>query len=167
MEKARNIGQMIIFTLVLIILFSCDKSQKPSFADEKEKILDLHKSQRDYHFKKDSIAFVNQLSENFISVNKGVISVPRKSETVARYNNYFSSVAFIKWDDVSDPIVRFSDDGSMAYTLVDKIVVLSYQNEYGTTVEEETHFAWTAIYKKYGDDWKIDCVTSTERPKAK
>jgi hypothetical protein len=120
--------------------------------------------QREYHFNKDSIAFANQLSENFISVNKGKITTPSKSETRSRYHGYFSAVEFVKWDDVSEPIIRFSDDGSLAYTIVDKIVTITYKDSLGNSVQGETHFAWTAIYKKYHDQWKIDCVTSTERP---
>ncbi|MBK8496856.1 MAG: hypothetical protein IPL50_19080 [Chitinophagaceae bacterium] len=81
-----------------------------------------------------------------------------------RYNGYFSSVDFIKWDDVSKPIINFSKDGTLAYTIVDKIVQISYKNETGKTVYGETHFAWTAIYRKYGETWKIECVTSTDRP---
>ena len=111
-----------------------------------------------------SIAFANQLSDHFISVNRGEISHPKKEETISRYNRYFSSVEFVKWDDESEPLIRFSDDGSMAYTIVDKIVTLTYENENGVKVEGNTHFAWTAIYKKYGDEWKIDCVTSTKIP---
>lgn len=124
----------------------------------------LHNAQRDYHFNKDSIAFANQLSDNFISVNRGIISTPEKEATISRYNSYFSSVEFLKWDDVSEPIIKFSDDGSMAYTIVDKIVEVTYTDENGNTEKSETHFAWTAIYKKYGNEWKIDCVTSTNKP---
>jgi len=164
MNKVIYIEKTLIFTLVIIFLFSCNRPEKLSIADEKATILKLHNNQRSYHFKKDSIAFANQLSENFISVNKGKISTPKNKETVSKYNGYFSAVEFLKWDDVSEPIVRFSDDGSMAYTVVDKIVVVTYKNEYGKTVDQKTHFAWTAIYKKYGNEWKIDCVTSTEKP---
>ena len=150
--------------LVLFVLSSCGNKKNVNFSHEKEKILELHKAQRDYHFNKDSIAFANQLSENFISVNRGKISSPKKEETISRYHGYFSSVEFLKWDDVSDPIIKFSDDGSMAYTIVDKIVAVSRKDENGNSVEGKTHFAWTAIYKKYGDQWKIDCVTSTNKP---
>lgn len=157
-------------TLILLTLFflmTCNESKqekKVNLAEEKAKILKLHHLQRDYHFNKDSVAFANQLSENFISVNRGQITRPQKQETIVRYNNYFSSVEFQKWDDVSEPIIRFSDDGKMAYTIVDKIVKVDYEDENGNRVEGETHFAWTAIYKKYGEEWKIDCVTSTEVP---
>ena len=153
-------------TFVIIITFfltvSCKESGQLNLEAEKEKILQLHKLQREYHFNKDSISFANQLSENFISVNRGQITFPTNNELVSRYHNYFSSVEFVKWDDVSDPIIRFSEDGKLAYTIVDKVVTVRYESENGDLIEDESQFAWIAIYKKYGDEWKIDCVTSTE-----
>lgn len=153
----------IFLFLLMIVAISCNK--KPQFDEEtaKTQILALHNLQRTYHFEKDSIAFANQLSDNLISVNKGIISTPNKKETIARYHQYFSSVEFVKWDDVTAPKIRFSEDGTLAYTVVDKIVKVSYKNEKEETIEGETHFAWTAIYKKYGDEWKIDCITSTNK----
>lgn len=151
--------RVLIFAFTLFLV-SCSGSTTFDREKETEAILRLHNLQRDYHFNKDSVAFVNQLSENFISVNKGEVSRPTKQEMLSRYSSYFSSVEFIKWDDVTEPIIKFSEDGTMAYTVVDKIVTVKYQDE---TAEGETHFAWTAIYKKYGSEWKIDCVTSTEK----
>ena len=151
---------------ILILTITCLSCEnKPSFDLEKEKeeILKLHHIQRDYHFNKDSIAFANQLSENFISVNRGEITFPKPEETIKRYNGYFSSVEFVRWDDMSKPIVKFSDDGSLAFTIVDKIVEVTYKNENGHTENSATRFAWTAIYKKYDNEWKIDCVTSTQK----
>lgn len=156
--------QLFLFGLIITAFFACNTNKEVDFKIEKEAILKLHHAQRDYHFNKDSIAFANQLSENFISVNKGKISTPKQSETISRYHGYFSSVEFLKWDNVSDPIIKFSDDGSMAYTIVDKIVAVTRKDEAGNTIEDRTHFAWTAIYKKYEDGWKIDCVTSTNKP---
>lgn len=163
--KAKTVLKLFsIFTLVAFTFSSCHDQKKVDFDSEKEEILKMHNAQRDYHFNKDSIAFANQLSKNFISVNRGEISSPKKDKTISRYHGYFSSVEFLKWDDVSDPIIKFSDDGSMAYTIVDKIVAVSHKDENGNPTEGQTHFAWTAIYKKYGDQWKIDCVTSTNKP---
>ncbi len=157
----------LCFSMFLILLFvACNQGldrRQINIQSDKAKILELHNAQRDYHFGKDAAAFANQLSSDFISVNRGLIHQPQLEETVSRYRNYFSSVEFLMWDDVSEPIVRFSDDGSMAYTVVDKLVRISHQDEYGQNVEGETHFAWTAIYKKVGSEWKIDCVTSTEK----
>ena len=160
----KPVKNLLAFAIIPLLFFSCRETIEKNFDNEKDKILKLHYAQRDYHFNKDSIAFANQLSDNFISINKGIIGMPKKEETISRYNTYFSSVEFVKWDDVSEPIIKFSNDGSMAYTVVDKIVVVTHKDENGNSVEGKTHFAWTAIYKKHGDEWKIDCVTSTNKP---
>ncbi len=152
-----------LFILICLTVLCCNSNEKIDFELEKEQILKLHNAQRDYHFNKDSIAFSNQLSDNFISVNKGKISSPERSKTISRYHNYFSSVEFLKWDDVSEPIIKFSDDASIAYTIVDKIVAITHKDESGNLIESKTHFAWTAIYKKYENEWRIDCVTSTNK----
>ncbi|XOV93599.1 MAG: nuclear transport factor 2 family protein [Bacteroidota bacterium] len=154
----------LISTLSFGILFSCSQITKPDLNNERAEILKMHNAQRDYHFNKDSIAFVDQLSDNFTSVNHGVISKPKKEDILSRYHHYFSSVEFLKWDDLTEPDITFSADGSMAYTVVDKIVVTIHNDENGNPVEGQTHFAWTSIYKKYEDEWKIDCVTSTNEP---
>jgi len=151
--------------LALIFIVSCNSSNEFNRSAETEMIMKLHEQQRDHHFNKDSVAFSDQLSKNFISVNRGKISRPAREETIAKYNSYFSSVDFVKWDDVTDPIIRFSDDGTMAFTIVDKMIVVTYSDDGGNELKDTTHFAWTAIYKKYTEGWKIDCVTSTEKSK--
>lgn len=153
----------VLLCIIIISILACNSESGVDFEKEKQQILELHHLQRDYHFNKDSVAFANQLSENFISVNRGLITSPTKEATVARYHDYLSSVEFEAWDDVTEPIIRFSNDGTMAYTIVDKIVKLTYKDESGNDIYDETHYAWTAIYKKYGDRWKIDCVSSTEQ----
>lgn len=160
--KSQKLAPLLI--LMLLLLQACSNPQPIDLQKEKEKILAMHHAQRDYHFNKDSIAFANQMSDQFISVNRGVISQPKREDNISKYNGYFSMVEFVKWNDVAEPIIRFSDDGSMAYTIVDKIVTLTYQDENDSTIEGSTHFAWTTIYKKYGGEWKIDCVTSTNVP---
>ena len=154
---------LCIVSLLAAAIMSCQHQGHTAFEYEKGEILNMHQQQRDFHFKKDSIGFANQLSENFISINRGMITRPTKQETISRYHQYFSSVEFLRWDDVTDPVVRFSDDGKLAYTIVDKIVEVTYTDEKGEPVTGATHFAWTAIYKKYDNKWKIDCVTSTEK----
>lgn len=149
--------------MLFVSIFSC-ACHPAQLEDDEKQILQLHALQREYHFRKDSLAFMNQLSDDFISVNKGLITHPKREETLQRYHRYFDSVEFEKWDDVTPPIVRFSDDHSIAYTVVDKMVKTQWQDGDGQTVTDSTHFAWTAIYRKEQGIWKIDCVTSTQRP---
>lgn len=159
------IKHIILLVMPGLFLFSsCSPGEAFDLEKARAEILAMHNAQKDFHFEKDSVAFVDQLASNFISVNRGLITRPEREETLSRYNGYFSSVSFVKWDDLAEPIVRFSDDGTLAYTIVDKIVEVTYSDENGETQSGETHFAWTAIYRKTTDGWKIECVTSTNEP---
>ena len=155
---------LILLIISGLMLTSCDSPKVVDLEAEKAKILEMHHDQRDFHFNKDSIAFAAQFSDQFIAVNRGKITSPTREQSIARYHAYFSSVEFEKWDDLAEPIIHFSEDATLAYTIVDKIVQVSYEVEGAEPIVDSTHFAWTTIYRKYGAEWKIDCVTSTEVP---
>ncbi|MFY0599787.1 MAG: hypothetical protein JXR03_08940 [Cyclobacteriaceae bacterium] len=148
--------------LIFLFCFGCNKTPKIDFEHARKEILELHNLQRKHHFDKDSVGFASKMSEEFVSVNRGIISTPSKSDNIKKYNRYFSSVEFLKWDDVEEPVIRFSDDGSLAYTIVNKIVSAEY-DENGTLIQDSTSFAWVTIYRKYDTGWKIDCVASTNK----
>lgn len=152
-----------VVSLLIFFLLCCCSEKKIPLEEETVKILQLHEAQRGY-FNKDSITFTDQFSDTFISVNKRLISKPEKEVAISRCHRYFFAVEFVKWDDVSPPVVKFSDDGSMAYTMADKIVTVPYPDEKGNLKTNETHFPRVAIYKKYGNEWKIDAVVSTNKP---
>jgi len=155
----------ILTTLIAMMLLVSCSHQIPF--DEQQAIADImkmHHSQRDFHFKKDSISFMKQFSHDFTSVNAGEISFPSKKATQSRYHRYFSSVDFRKWDDIQEPLIRFSDDGTLAYTIAEKLVEIEYTSERGVVVADSTHFAWMTVYRNTADGWKIESVVSTNRP---
>ncbi|RPG29332.1 hypothetical protein [Flagellimonas sp.] len=152
-----------ILTLLSVLLIGCGKGVKLDLDREGDKIMRLHRLQRKYHFTKDSVAFAKMHSPDFTSVNKGVVSKPILEDLITKYHHYFSMVEFLKWDDKTKPVVMISNDGTQAYTIVEKIVKFRYEDSKGDMKVIESHFAWTTIYKKYNGQWKIDCVTSTEK----
>ena len=158
-------GRVLMFVAVILCIGACSNKQviiDP--IEEEKKILELHQLQRKYHFEKMAEAFADQMSSNMLSVNRGEIKEASRAENIERYSNYFNAVEFVKWDDLKDPIIRFSDDYSMAYTIVNKEVVVQYPNENDSLQNHRTEFSWVAIYKKYREGWKIDCVASTNKP---
>ncbi len=80
-----------------------------------------------------------------------------------RIGKYFNSVQFIKWDDTADPIIRFSDDGSLAYAIVQKEVIVTYPDSSGKAFNDTTHYAWSSIYRKQNGEWKVECNISTNK----
>ena len=102
-------------------------------------------------------------SEDFLSINKGAINKPSRNNSYEMFDEYFKSTEFLKWDDNKAPVIRFSNDGSVAYVAVDKVVIVKMLNGNGKGIMDTANFAWLTVYKKYKNEWKIDCVTSTNK----
>lgn len=150
--------------LFIILFYSCNR--KPDLETETKKLMALHKEQQDAHLNKDAKQFVSQFAENMLSVNRGKISATSTDSALKRIRNYFGKVEFKKWEDIKPPVIEFSADASMAYMVVDKLVVLTYMNEENKSMEETTHFAWVSVFKKQANgEWKIICNISTNEDK--
>ncbi len=70
---------------------------------------------------------------------------------------------FIKWDDIAEPIIKFSNDHTLAYVIVQKQVILETKDSTGKTAIDTTNFAWTSIYRKQQNEWKLECNISTNK----
>ena len=146
-----------------LLLSICACSSSADLEREKNIISGMLKTERKAHFDRDVDLFMSEFADSMISVNKGVVTAPTKEEHKKRIGNYFGSVHFLKWDDTAEPIIRFSDDGSLAYAILQKDVILSYPDSTGRSFYDTTHYAWTSIYRKYDGQWKIECNISTNR----
>ncbi|NUO82981.1 nuclear transport factor 2 family protein [candidate division KSB1 bacterium] len=137
----------------------------PSIAAVKE-LRQLLQQGRSAHFGKDAGLLVSVFAEDFISIDAGKISRPAREESRNRLQTYFDRSEFLEWDDISPPIIRVSQDASMAYVIVHKRVRLKAKNEEDELEEETTIFAWTETYEKQNDKWTLTSVTSTRKPTA-
>ena len=66
--------------------------------------------------------------------------------------------------DITPPIIRVSDDATMAYVHVHKKVRLIEKDESGKDREDIEVFAWTTTYRKFAGKWKVTSITSTNTP---
>lgn len=133
---------------------------------EKEKLLKINERNREAHFTNDASLLFDDSDSEFISVSNGDITLTTPTESKAFFANYFKSVEYTKWDDLRDPIIRFSDDGTMAYVIVEKDVAakVSRAGAAENSGEQRLRFAWITIYKKEMGEWKAVCVVSTNEP---
>ena len=132
---------------------------------DRARLLELHEQVRKFHFEKNAKGMVDGFADDLISVNRGKVdTVLSRAEDEQRFQQYFNASKFKKWDDIAPPIIRFSDDHSLAYVTVDKLVVLETKDSIGNAIEETTHFAWVSIFRKRSNDWRLECVASTNEP---
>ncbi len=148
---------------ICVLLISCETNSPIDLQKEMKAILDLEAKNKEYHFAKDTKGLVGTFSDDFLSISKGVIDRPSYGKSLQRFSSYFSNVHFLKWDDKQEPIVRFSDDATVAYVAVDKLVITEWKNETGEIMADTTNFAWLSIYKKENGKWRLDCISSTNK----
>ena len=147
--------------LLLLLLIACNS--KVDIGKERKTILAMLQTERKAHFERNVEMFMSEFADSMISVNKGIVSSPTKEENKKRIGNYFGNVQFIKWDDTAEPIIRFSDDGSLAYAIVQKDVIVTYPDSSGKALNDTTHYAWSSIYRKQNGEWKVECNVSTNK----
>ena len=158
MRLLKNIS---LFCLIASFAYSC--SNKADLEKEKTAIRNLLQQERKAHFDRDVELFVSEFADSMISVNKGVVKIPSKEENKERIGKYFGSVQFIKWDDVAEPIIRFSGDGTLAYAVVQKQVIVSYPDSFGNNFADTADYAWVSVYRKQKGEWKVEANVSTNK----
>jgi hypothetical protein len=152
-----------VIALLLMTVQVCSCNSKPDLAKEERAIRDLLQQERKAHFNRDVALFISGFADSMIGVNKGSVTVPTRDEYRKRFGDYFNRVKFIKWDDVKAPLIRFSDDASLAYAIIQKQVILSYPDSLGKTIIDTTDYAWLSVYRKRNGSWKGEVNVSTNK----
>jgi len=127
-------------------------------------LFELHKQGRVAHFTRDAKMLVSGFADDFTSISNGKISKPSREASFKRFQNYLNNSTFIEWDDITPPVIKVSDDATLAYVLVHKKVRLLAKDESGKEAEETEIFAWAALYRKIKGEWKLTAVVSTNTP---
>ena len=151
----------LIGCLLSLLLIACNS--KPDLEKEKKAILAMLQTERKAHFDRNVDLFMSEFADGMIQVNRGEVTTATKELNKERISKYFGSVQFIKWDDTAEPIIHFSDDGSLAYAIVQKDVIVTYPDSTGKGFNDTTHYAWSSIYRKQNGEWKVECNVSTNK----
>jgi sulfatase modifying factor 1 len=134
----------------------------PVQSEDVNEILRMHYRDRAAHFNRDAAYIFSNFADEYFSIGNGRLNVPDREAGRKRLQAYFDASTFIEWDDVTPPVIRISDDGSMAYVLVHKRVRLLDKNDGGK--EEIEIFAWNMTMRKIGGKWRVTSTTSTRTP---
>jgi hypothetical protein len=150
----------VLILLSSLFLLSCDK---PNLDLEEKAILRLLKNEQRAHLEKNADLLISNGVPGSFMVNRGEVSQPTDKEISDRFNRYFGSVNFLKWEDTANPIIRFSDDASLAYAIIQKQVILTRKEDV-TSKPDTTDFAWISIWRKANGKWKMESMASTNKP---
>lgn len=77
---------------------------------------------------------------------------------------YLAETEFSHYEDVAEPIVGFSDDGSIAWSIVQVRVAGDRTGGDGVTRSFDTRWAWMTLYRRDADGWRSIANVSNNRP---
>ena len=135
----------------LLLLISCVDQ---GFDSEKyrQEVLSLHRQMINAHLEKDVAHFVEDIAPDYFQVQGGDIKRPSKQEIVDRFSNYLNNTTFTRYEDMREPIIGFSDDGSLAWIVVQVKIAGSRLTD-GQDVDLNFTAAWITLYRREEEKW--------------
>ena len=127
-------------------------------------LLRLHYQARAAHFNRDAKSLLGDVADDFVSVDAGQVKRPERDANIKRMQSYLDASTFIEWDDVSPPVIKVSDDATMAYVINHKKVRRQTKDKDGKLQESVEVFAWVATFRKIDGRWRLAMVASTRTP---
>jgi hypothetical protein len=96
---------------------------------------------------------IDDLDEGFFSMSEAEVTYPTKENHRKRFKDYLNNTSFTEYSSLEEPVIGFSDDGSIAWG--NYRVRVSGVRKGGDGVDSEFSFdcAWLWLYRRAGDRW--------------
>jgi hypothetical protein len=154
-----SLSILIICVWVTLVVIGCQSNPDPEAL--RLEILALHQTDIDAHWEKNADHLAGNLAEDFFSVGNGEIRQPSPAEILAGFESYLTNTTFTEYRDLREPIIGFSDDGSVAWAIVQVKVAGNRKAEDGSNRKVDFTCAWITLYRRQGDGWlKLGDVSS-------
>lgn len=137
--------------LLLVMLIGCQSA--PDTEMIRSEIVAIHNDLIDAHFDKNIDYFIRDLSSDFISVSNGEILSPTVGEIKSQFENYLNNTTFAEYRYLREPIIGFSKDGSVAWSIVQAKVMGEQRMDDGTVRKLDFICAWMTLYKRHDKKW--------------
>jgi hypothetical protein len=161
---------MCRFAVLLLSLawvpVNADAQSHVDLADEVEQLLRIHESDRRAHFETSAKRIMEHATDEFISVSGGRVRRTTRAEDLRFFEEYFKGAKYYEWDDLQPPIVRVSNDASMAWMIVRTRVRRVQTQSGGEAMERRFVYAGIMVYEKKGGRWGRVANVSTFEPQA-
>jgi hypothetical protein len=118
----------------------------------RSELLALHEDSIKAHLEKNVSFFVQDISKNYTSVSWGEIQKPTIKDIGATFTNYLENTNFSEYRDLQEPIIGFSNDGSLAW-LIAQVKVTGKRKTDGEETDVDFICSWLTLYERKDDKW--------------
>jgi len=140
-----------ILFLLSMTLHGCHS--QPDLEALRSEVLELHKSAIEAHLNNHVDFLVQNLSDDFISVSNGEIEYPTEEELRSEFSSYLDNTTFSEYADLREPIIGFSKDGSIAWSIVQVKVAGKRKADDGSERDLDFTCAWITLYEREDGRW--------------
>lgn len=112
----------------------------------------IHMEDRQAHFNTDVKTATSFFTDSYIYVRDGEINHLTLSNLESMYSNYFQGAIFNEWDDLEQPIIHISGDGTMAWVIEHFRIRITRQKD-NREEEQISEYAGITIYEKTAGKW--------------
>lgn len=153
-----------VFLLLAVLLISACCREEPDLNAYKQEILELHRGFIAAHLAKDVEAIAAPTADGYLFVADGEVEISNADKVTEWLEEYFSRTEFTEYRDVSDPVIGISNDGSLAWSIVQVRVAGTSRTEDGAEKPFDNVWAWITLYKRVGNSWLRISDVSTVKP---
>ena len=143
----------VYFLLIALLSVIVIQSPKVDLEKERAALLEVHRTDRQAHFETNANLLLEHAADEFISVNGGKINLATRAEVKAMFEGYFKNAKYFEWDDLESPIIRISDDASMAWMIVRTKVRRTQRLASGEQQERAFVYSGIMTYEKQRGKW--------------
>ena len=154
----------IVVLSALGLLLSASCRQAPDLEQRRREIFALHQDLIQAHLEKDATALAEPTADDYLSVSRGEVHPMSTADVRAMLEPYLAETEFSHYEDVAEPIVGVSDDGSTGWSIVQVRVAGTRTGNDGESRTFDTVWAWLTLYRHDGDGWQRIADVSTNRP---
>jgi ketosteroid isomerase-like protein len=148
------------FVMLVGVVFA---SQSPIAIpkDATARILRMHELDREAHLRGDAEDIASRLSDRIVVVSEGNITTESKEKMHERFVTTFRRTKHSAWEDVETPVVRVSQDGTMAWG------VFNVRSRYLETAADgkqksvDVIMSWLCTYEIREGHWLMTGVATT------
>ncbi len=151
------------------IAFNADmhSALRPAFDElnDEQKLRRLHRITMEAHLDGDHNAMTKTIVEPYTTVNRGEISKIDREAFAGRFDWIFSTRRYLEYDDLVQPIVKVSADGSLGWVIV-QVGAEGVLHATGDSPERPFTFisGWIELYEKQAGEWRMTGNVSNFKP---
>src|SRR5688572_31879008 len=101
-----------------LILGACAHSSPTSREDDVAQLLRLHERSLEAHRRSDAAMLVGDAPDDFLVVSRGSVNTVTRAQMLQGMSGYLGSTTFTRYEDLRPPVVKVSQDGTLAWVAV-------------------------------------------------